>query len=433
MAQYLNEGSTSRIINQDEKINYCKQLLSTYEKKLGKKLSKVLLIPPDITRFYSDAGNLSQIFFELLPYAHVDLLPALGTHVPMSEEEIRKMFGPKIPLDRFLVHDWRNGLTPLGKIPGSTIKEWSEGKVDYDIDVAISKHITQGHYDLILSIGQIVPHEVVGMAGYTKNLLIGTGGSDTIHKSHFLGAVYGMERMMGQLDTPVRRALNYGFHEFIAKNYPIVFVLTVMGKHNNKMVMRGLYIGEEDSSFTAAAKLSQQVNLDLLAEPIKKAVVYLEPQEFKTTWLGNKAVYRLRMAMATGGELIILAPALHRFGEDMGIDALIRKYGYKGTPATLEAVRTQDEMKKSLSAAAHLIHGSSEGRFKITYCPGPDVSKKEIEDVGYEYAPYAEMAKKYNPDTLPDGWNTDSQGEKFFYVSNPALGLWALKKDFPVN
>ncbi len=431
MSIYLNEGSTSRIISQAEKEAYLKQILAKLEVEKGGKPKRVLLIPPDITRFYSDSGNLSAVFYKLLsPYAHVDLLPALGTHVPMTEEEIRKMFGPDIPLDRFKIHDWRNDLTELGTVPGSFVREISEGKVDYDIRIAVNKILVEGKYDLIFSIGQIVPHEVIGMAGYTKNICIGVGGTDTIHKSHFLGAVYGMERMMGHIDTPVRKALNKGFRDFIG-HLPIIFLLTVIGKEKEKMVMRGLYAGNEDATFIAAAKLSQQVNLDLLDKPIPKAVVYLEPQEFKTTWLGNKAVYRLRMAMATGGELLILAPALHRFGEDKRIDELIRKYGYKGTPATLQAVKEKEDMRSNLSAAAHLIHGSSEGRFRIVYATGSHLTKSEIESVGYEHRNYDEVSKVYDPEKLKDGWNKGPTGEEFFYVSNPALGLWALKKDFP--
>ncbi|MBL8994316.1 MAG: DUF2088 domain-containing protein [Spirochaetia bacterium] len=431
MSIYLDEGSASRVISQSEKELYLKQILAKLAAEKGSAPKRVLLIPPDITRFYSDSGNLSAIFYKLLsPYAHVDLLPALGTHVPMTEGEIRKMFGPDIPLDRFKIHDWRNDLKELGTVPGSFIKEISEGKVDYDIRIAINKILVEGKYDLIFSIGQIVPHEVIGMAGYTKNICIGVGGSDTINKSHFLGAVFGMERMMGHIDTPVRRALNKGYRDFIA-HLPIIFLLTVMGKENGKMVMRGLYAGDEDASFISAAKLSQKVNLDLLDAPIKKAVVYLEPQEFKTTWLGNKAVYRLRMAMADGGELLILAPELHRFGEDKRIDELIRKYGYRGTPTTLKAVKETEDLKNNLSAAAHLIHGSSEGRFKIVYATGSHLTKQEVEGVGYEHRSYAEVSKIYNPEKLKDGWNEGPGGEKFFYVSNPALGLWALKKDFP--
>jgi nickel-dependent lactate racemase len=390
---------------------------------------KVLLIPPDHTRLYSGAGRLTSYLYSILKdKVHVDVLPALGTHVPMDEHEINLMFGDSIPLDRFIAHRWRDDLTVLGEVSSEYIKNVSEGRVDYAMQVAINKHVVGGGYDLMLSIGQIVPHEVIGMANYTKNILIGTGGGDSIHKSHFLGAAFGMERIMGRIDTPVRKVLNKGFEDFL-KHLPIVFVLTVMQKLQSKVVMRGLYCGKEESTFRDAAQLSQKVNLDLLSSPISKAVVYLDPREFKTTWLGNKAVYRLRMAMADRGELIILAPALKGFGEDVSIDALIRKYGYKGTELTLKAVRENADLQNNLSAAAHLIHGSSDDRFHITYCPGNGVTQQEIEGVGFSYAKYEDMVNIYNPETLKDGYN-EVNGETIFFVSNPALGLWALKSQF---
>jgi nickel-dependent lactate racemase len=336
------------------------------------------------------------------------------------------MFGDTIPLERFIVHDWRNNIRDAGVVPGALLKEWSEGRVDYDVHVQVSNQLFAG-YDLILSVGQLVPHEVVGIANYTKNILTGAGGADTINKSHFLGAAYGMERMMGRIDTPVRKLFNYGAQKFLG-NLPLVYVLTVMQKDKatGKMVMRGLYIGDDDATFTTGAKLSQKVNLDLLDKPLKKVIVFLDPHEFKSTWLGNKAVYRTRMVMADGGDLIILAPGLKEFGEDKEIDRLIRKYGYRGTPATLAAVKANPELANNLSAAAHLIHGSSEGRFRITYCPGPHITADEVRSVGFEVG----NLNDYPTDKLRDGYNKLPNGDEIFYISNPALGLWALRSQF---
>ncbi|MBP1582596.1 MAG: DUF2088 domain-containing protein, partial [Victivallales bacterium] len=330
----------------------------------------------------------------------------------------------------FRVHDWRNDVLDLGEVPGSLIKEWSEGKLDYSVKVQCNKILFAG-YDLILSVGQIVPHEVVGMANYTKNLMVGVGGSDMINKSHFLGASYGLGRLMGLNDTPVRKLFNYAVHTYLSE-LPILFVMTVMAKNKTtgQMDMRGLFVGDDDDTFAMGVRLSQQVNFDLLDEPLKKVVVFLDPEEFKSTWLGNKSVYRTRMAIADGGELIVLAPGLKQFGEDPQIDKLIRKYGYKGTPATLKAVAENEDIRQNLGAAAHLIHGSSEGRFTITYCPGPGVTLDEVRSIGFQAAPLDEMLKRYNPDKLKDGFNTMPDGEKIFYISNPALGLWALKSQF---
>jgi hypothetical protein len=258
---------------------------------------------------------------------------------------------------------------------------------------------------------------------------VGTGGTDSINKSHFVGAVYGMERMMGRADTPVRRILNYAAEHF-TKHLPIVYVHTVVGADaRGKLCVRGLFVSDDASGFDKAAALSLKVNFDLLDKPLKKVVVYLDPGEFKSTWLGDKGIYRTRMAMADGGELIILAPGLKEFGEDEEIDRLIRKYGYRGTPATLAAVKANAELRANLGAAAHLIHGSSEDRFSITYSPG-HLTRQEIEGVNYRYADLRQMTARYNPARLRDGWNMMPDGDQIFYISNPALGLWADRARF---
>lgn len=399
--------------------------------KAGIDYKKVLLIPPDFTRFNSYAGPITAMIYDILSPkgVDIDIIPALGTHFPMTEHEIRTMYGDKIPMSCFKEHNWRNDIIPKGIVPGEKLSEWSEGKVDYEVNVEVNKILFDG-YDAIFSIGQIVPHEVVGMANYTKNLMVGVGGADTINKSHFLGAVYNMERIMGRADTPVRKLFNYGVNEFLG-DLPIFYMLTVMAKDDStgKMAMRGFFSGDDEQPFLAGAKLSQQTNFELLDKPLKKVVVYLDPEEFKSTWLGNKSVYRTRMAIADGGDLIVLAPGLKEFGEDKEIDRLIRKYGYRGTPTILKAVQDNDDLRGNLSAAAHLIHGSSEGRFTITYCPGDKTTKEEIEGVGFEYGDLNEMMAKYDPEKLHDGVNI-VDGEEIFYISNPALGLWALKENF---
>jgi nickel-dependent lactate racemase len=394
--------------------------------KLGKR-KKVLAVPPDFTRMHSQSGVLTEMAWDYYGKNLVDVLPALGTHKGMTDEEISIMFG-KTPRELFRVHDWRNDIVTLGEVPGEFMYEVSEGKLDYTWPAQVNKLLRDGGHDLILSIGQVVPHEVVGMANYNKNIFVGTGGSMGIHRSHFLGAVYGMERMMGRADTPVRRVLNYASDHF-AQNLPIVYVQTVVSKNDaGQLVIRGMYIGDDAECFELAAELSLKVNFKMMDREIKKAVVFLDPHEFRSTWLGNKSVYRTRMALADNAELIVLAPGVHEFGEDAAIDKLIRKYGYCGTPKTLEAVKEDPELAGNLSAAAHLIHGSSEGRFTIRYCPG-HLTRQEIESVHYEYGDLAEALKKYNPETLQDGWNT-VDGEEIFFISNPGLGLWAYEGRF---
>ena len=427
MATFAERSGGTLALTRQDKEALLRQAIAA----IGRPLRKVLIVPPDFTRYNSNAGELTAILYAMLsPQAQVDIIPALGTHVAMTEKEIRAMFGPDIPLERFRVHDWRREVRHLGEVPAARLHEWSEGKLNYPVRVETNRLLFDG-YDLILSVGQIVPHEVVGMANYTKNIMVGVGGADLINRSHFLGAVYNMERIMGRSDTPVRRLFNYGCDTFL-RDLPIVYVLTVMAKNRGtaKMEMRGLYVGDDMATFSAGARLSQQVNLDLLEQPLRKVVVYLDPHEFKSTWLGNKSVYRTRMAIADDGDLIVLAPGLREFGEDPEIDRLIRKYGYRGTPATLAAVAQHDDIRNNLSAAAHLIHGSSEGRFRITYCPGPGLSQQAITAAGFLAADLDTMTRRYDPAKLADGRNVLPDGEEIFFISNPALGLWALRQHF---
>jgi len=393
--------------------------------KLGVR-KKVLVVPPDCTRFHSRAGELTSFIYKYYKDCLKDILPALGTHSPLTTPQINEMF-KGVPESLFRVHDWRKDVVTIGTVPAEFISEITNEALKYSWPAQINNLVYNGGHDLILSVGQVVPHEVIGMANYNKNILIGTGGPESINKSHFLGAVYGMERIMGKADNPVRSLLNYAAEKFIS-HLPIIYVHTVIGRdENGKLVVRGLFIGDDSEVFSLAAELSIKVNFNVLDKPLAKVVVYLDPVEYKSTWLGNKAIYRTRMAMADNGELIILAPGLMEFGEDKEIDRLIRKYGYRGTPQTLKSLDGNEELNRNLSAAAHLIHGSSEGRFGITYCPGL-LTKNEIESVNFKYGDLREMSKRYNHKNLKDGFNKLDDNEEIFYISNPALGLWAYKE-----
>ena len=423
MATYIAHGGTDTTITTEEK----RALLQEALLKLGGIPKKILVIPPDITRLHSNAGELTRILYELWDAANgttFDILPAIGTHTPMTEPQIAEMYGD-LPKATYHVHHWRIGLYHFGEVPSEFIREVSVGKLDYSVPVAVNHHLVEGDYELIISVGQVIPHEVIGIANGFKNVLVGAGGVEMINKSHFLGAVDGMERLMGRTDTSVRRVLNYA-HTHYLKQLGIVYVMSVMDVDTNgDRIMRGLYIGDDARTFETAAELSRNVNMTFLDEPLKKVVVHLDPREFRSTWLGNKAIYRTRMAMADDGELIIIAPGLREFGEDAEIDRLIRKYGYCGTPATLKAVEENSELQENLSAAAHLIHGSTEGRFKVVYAT-EHLTQTEIESVGYEWAPLDEVLSQYNPETLVDGFNDGG----FFYISEPGQGLWALRSQF---
>ena len=423
MSTYIAHGGKDTVITTKGK----RALLQEALLKLGGIPKKILVIPPDITRLHSNAGELTRLLYELWDTANgttFDILPAIGTHAPMTDAQIADMYG-ELPKAKYHIHHWRTGLDHFGEVPSEFIREVSGGKLDYSIPVAVNQKLVEGDYELIISVGQVIPHEVIGIANGFKNVLVGAGGVEMINKSHFLGAVDGMESLMGRTDTSVRRVLNYA-HTHYLKQLGIVYVMSVMDvDENGDRVMRGLYIGDDARTFETAAELSRNVNMTFLDEPLEKVVVYLDPREFKSTWLGNKAIYRTRMAMADDGELIIIAPGLREFGEDAEIDRLIRKYGYRDTPATLKAVEENTELQKNLSAAAHLIHGSTEGRFKVVYAT-EHLTQTEIESVGYEWRPIDEVLAEYNPEALIDGFNDDG----FFYISEPGQGLWALRSQF---
>jgi nickel-dependent lactate racemase len=404
------------------------ELVDGLLRRLGP-LERVLLIPPDFTRFHSGAGELTRLVYEALrPKSEVLVLPALGTHAPMSEAEIARMF-PGVPLSAFRHHDFRRDLATLGEVPASFVREVSGGKLDYPVKCAVNRLLVEGKFDRILSIGQLVPHEVIGIANHNKNVFVGTGGKDIIDRTHFLGAVWGMERIMGRAQTPVRAVLDYMSGQF-ARELPITYLLTVRARDaTGAMKTRGLYAGDDEACFHAGVPLVQRVNLELLATPLRKVVVYLDPAEFKSTWLGNKAIYRTRMAIADEGELVILAPGVKAFGEDPEIDRLIRRHGYRGTEHTLAQVAKDPDLAASLSAAAHLIHGSSEGRFRITYAAG-GLDRSEIEGVGFDYGALSTLARRYDPTRLQPGYNRLPDGEEIFFISNPALGLWGSRARF---
>jgi len=395
----------------------------------GKILQKVLLIPPDFTRFHSNAGFITNCYYHLLcdRLVHVDILPALGTHVAMTEAECTEMYGD-IPFDKFIYHNWRTDVVKVGEIPSAYISEITEGLWNRPVGMEVNRLLMDKSYDLIISIGQVVPHEVVGMANHAKNLFVGCGGKMTINQSHMIGAVFGMERMMGKDFTPVRKVFDYGMEHFL-QNRPILFALTVTTAPGGIIRTHGLFISEKRSGFEAAVALSQEKNIDFVDRGMKKCIVYLDPKEFRSTWLGNKAVYRTRMAVATGGELLVLAPGVSKFGEDPGIDKLIRKYGYCGRLKVLKLFQENEDLQSNMSAAAHLIHGSSDDRFTITYAV-KNISRAEIESVHFQSADYDEMIKKYSPSKLVPGWNTMPDGEEVYYIPNPALGLWIDKNRF---
>lgn len=391
---------------------------------------RVLALPPDHTRSDSRAGQLTQIAYEMLGQRLVDVMPALGTHEAMSEGELRYMFGD-LPNQLIRVHNWQRDVVTLGQVDADFVSNATEGIYSRPWSAQVNRLLIEGRHDLILSLGQVVPHEVIGMANYNKNVFIGTGGSAGINESHYLSALYGMERIMGRCDTPLRRILNEAQDRF-CRDMPLMFVLTVVESlTDGTKVVRGLFVGDNHDVFYRAGELSAQVNRFVVQPAPKTVVVTMNPTKYKRTWLANKAIYRTRMLVADGGTLVVIAPGVHSFGESATVDQLIRKYGYMPTAQVLKWVEENQDLQENLGTAAHLIHGTPEGRFQVVYAPG-SLTRQEIESVGYQWGNWRDLQDRYGCQGLSDGWHRSADGEDFYFINDPGLGLW-MRQDHPYS
>lgn len=417
MTTYFATGSETTSLTRDDLRDALRETFAA----IGHR-RRVLLLPPDATRLFSRAGELTVLCRELLGESVTDIMPALGTHSPMKPSQLDHMF-PGVPHDLFRPHRWRTDVVTLGEVPTEFVSEVTGGIYTKPWPAQVNRMLRDGGHDLIFSLGQVVPHEVIGMANYNKNVFVGTGGEAGINESHYLSAVYGIEQTLGQADTPLRRILNYAQDHF-CRSMPLLYALTVIEQlKDGTLHTRGLFIGDDHDTFFRAAELARRVNITHLPRAPRHVVAYLDPDEFKSTWLGNKSIYRTRLAIATGGRLTVLAPAVEEFGEDAQIDRLIRKYGYRTKREILRLVEENEDLAGNPSAAAHLVHGSPENRFEVVYAAGK-LSADEIRSVGYTPGDLDRLSRRYDVSRLNDGWHRDEDGSEFYFIRNPALGLW---------
>lgn len=395
--------------------------------RISKHPRRVLLLPPDITRAHSGVGRLTEMLYEHFGReAEVHVIPTLGQHVPHTRAENGRMFG-SIPEERIHAHDWRGGCVEVGLIPADFVRDATAGVADWPIPIVLNRMLIEERWDLVINLGHVVPHEVLGFANHNKNYFIGLGGKDAICASHMAAACYGIENNLGTLTTPLRACFNKAEEDYLG-DLPDLYVQVVMARNQeNELVHTGVYVGDDLETYLEAARQSREQNITVFDEPIRKAVCVMQEDEFVSTWVANKAVYRTRMALADNGELVIIAPGLKRFGEQPEVDAFIRKYGYVGTPKVMEQYHLNADMQDLAHATAHLIHGSSEGRFRIIYAPG-HLSREEIEGVNFGYADLAQTMAKYPPDHLREGFNDLPNGERVFFIPTPSAGLWATRE-----
>lgn len=394
--------------------------------RLTKNPKRVLLLPPDITRMHSGSGWITEAFYKhLSAEADVHVIPTLGQHEPHTREQNATMFG-SIPHERIHAHDWRGGCVKLGEVPADYVKETTKGAADWAFPIWLNKMLMEEQWDWIINIGHVVPHEVLGFANHNKNYFIGLAGKDLICTSHMAAACCGIENNLGNLITPVRQCFNYAEDKYLGKLPDFYVQVTLARDPAGKLTHTGVFVGDDLETYLAAARQAREQNITTFDEPLKKVVCVMQGDEFFSTWVANKAVYRTRMALADGGELLIIAPGLKRFGEQPDVDALIRRYGYCGTPRVMELYKTQADMQDLAHATAHLIHGSSEGRFKITYAPG-HLTAADMAEAQFGYADLAETLRKYPVEKMQEGFN-EVDGEKIFFIPTPSAGLWATKQ-----
>ena len=414
-------------ISREQILELARQYAAEAKKRICANPKRVLLLPPDITRAHSGSGWIVEELYKIFTAdgADVHLIPTLGQHVPHTPEQNKWMFG-SVPEEKIHVHDWRSGSTVIGEVPSSFVKEVSGGKVDWAIPVSLDNFLLNGNWDLVLNVGHVVPHEVLGFANHNKNYFIGLGGKDMICASHLMAACCGIENNLGTLTTPLRKCFNKAEEDYLGFLPDAYFEVVMAYDAEGKLVHTGVYAGDDVETYLEAARASQKQNITVVP-PLKKIVAVMQGDEFYSTWVANKAIYRTRKALAQGGELLIIAPGLERFGEQPEIDAIIRKYGYSGTENVMRLYKEcpdDGDLKNFAVGTAHLIHGSSEGRFKITYAPGK-MSQRDIESVCFNYADINETLKRYNPAELKNGFNTMPDGEEIYFISTPSAGLWS--------
>lgn len=422
---FFTEG---KVIDEATQREMMRTLVCEAKKRISPNIRKVLILPPDITRCHSGSGDLTNELYHIFEGCTVDVIPTLGQHVPHTPSENRWMFGD-VPEERIHVHDWKTSAVKIGEIDGEFVRIATDGKADWPIPIEVNRAVVNGEYDLIINIGQVVPHEVLGFANHNKNYFIGLGGKNAITQSHMMAALCGIENNLAQLITPLRGCFNMAEEEYLGK-LPDLYVQIVKTRdENGDLQTTGLYVGEGVDVYIAASRYAREHTVHMFEKPIKKVICYMDGKEFRSTWVANKAIYRTRKVIADGGDLIVIAPGVERFGEQAEVDAMIRKYGYKGTPNTLKAYAADPVLHDLAHASAHLIHGSTEGRFNVTYAPSDKLSKEEIESIGYNYLSLDEAMKRYDVANLKDGFNTVN-GEEVYYISSPSIGLWTAKSKY---
>jgi lactate racemase len=371
---------------------------------------RVLAIIPDKTRD-DNTHQLFPIADEFLSkrgVASFDVLVAQGTHPPMSEAQKLSKIGLTSFTGSLFDHRWNDPdeLITLGELSAETVRQLTNGLIDRAIPVTINKLLAPGIYDTVLVFGATVPHEVAGFAGGAKYFFPGVAGPELTHTTHWLGALAGIENIIGQIETPTRHLIEAATDLIAAR---IISLNTVISRReDDELVVYALFGGDIREAFRRAAEVSRRVHIRYTGRKYKKIIALLDPH-YDELWVGGKASYKLGAIIEEGGELIIYAPHLNRLSATHG--SLIEKYGYAPLESVRDMLGVSQELRENLCIAAHLAHvayagrlddeGKVVSRYQITMATG--LSEETCRRVNLGYRDHTALdyeAMRSDPDTL---------------------------------
>ena len=353
---------------------------------------RVLAIIPDKTRD-DNTHVLFPVATDFLTkrgVASFDALVAQGTHPPMSHAQKLSKIGATIFAGQLFDHRWNDphDLITLGELSATTVEELTGGLIEQAVPVSINKLLAPGVYDTVLVFGATVPHEVAGFAGGAKYFFPGVAGPELTHTTHWLGALAGIENIIGEVETPTRKLIEAAADLIAARVISLNSVVT--RDSTGELTTNALFTGEIREAFRRAAEVSRRVHIRYTQRKYQTVVALLDPH-YDEMWVGGKASYKLGAIVADGGELIVYAPHLTKLSETHG--GLIEKYGYAPLEVVRDMLGASPELRENLCIAAHLAHVAYAGRtdergrivprYRITMATGLDKETCRRVNLGY--------------------------------------------------
>lgn len=382
---------------------------------------RVLLIVPDATRT-APVDMMFRVLHDLLGSVvrAFDVMIALGTHPPMSDDAINQRLGitaeeraTRYAKVRMLNHAWDDphALALLGTIPASDISELSGGLFAMDVPVTINRAIFD--YDRLIIVGPVFPHEVVGFSGGNKYLFPGIGGAEILNFFHWLGAVIANPKIIGNKYTPVRAVVDRA-----AAMVPVPRTAFCMVVENKQLA--GLFAGAPEEAWDQASDLSDQLHITYKAHPFH-TVLSCAPLMYDDLWVGGKCMYKLEPVVADGGELIIYAPHITEISVTHG--ELIERIGYHVRDYFLaQWDKFKDEPWGILAHSTHVRgigtyeNGVEKPRVQVTLATGIPEEVCHAINLGYR-----------DPASINPADYANREDEGVFYVPSAGEMLYRLR------